>query len=57
MNDQFIENQDILKLASMRFKTVVAEVADPRHLNLNLTAEAGVQGFIVLLRPALPSID
>ena len=50
-----ISEQNILKIAAMRFKTVIAD-AD-QDVILKLTPDEGIHGFIVLLRPALPSIS
>ena len=54
MQNQIINSQDIVNINSMRFKTLVAEGND--EFNLKLTREDGIQGFIVFLRPSLPSI-
>jgi hypothetical protein len=50
-----INEFNILEIGAMRFKTIIAE-AD-QDFALNLTPEAGIQGFIVLLRLSLPSIS
>ena len=47
---------NIFKIASMRFKTVVAEAGGRRSVTLTLPTDPDVQGFIVLLQPTLPSI-
>jgi len=49
-----INHQNILEIAAMRFKTVVAEAS--QEVTLTLAPEAGIQGFIVLLQSPLPSI-
>jgi hypothetical protein len=49
-----INAQNMLEIATIRCKTIIAQ-AD-REVMLKLTPEAGIQGFIVLLQPSLPSI-
>ena len=46
--------QNILEIAALRFTTIFAE-AD-QEVTLKLPADAGGQGFIVLLQQSLPSI-
>jgi hypothetical protein len=48
---------NVVKLATMRFKTIIAEAMDSQPITLSLPADSSVQGFIVILKPALPSID
>lgn len=55
MTHETMSEQNILKIAAMRFKTVIAN-AD-QDVMLKLTPDEGIQGFIVLLRPALPTIS
>ena len=49
-----INQQSTLEIAAMQFRTVVAE-AD-QELILKLGPVAGVDGYLVLLQPSLPSI-
>lgn len=56
MNIEAQTTQNLLKLASLRFKTIVAETRENQPLTLSLPTEAGIQGFIVILQPGLPSI-
>jgi hypothetical protein len=51
------EHQNILKIASMRFRTVIAQAEDRQSITLTLPADPDVEGFIVLLQPVLPSIS
>jgi hypothetical protein len=50
-----INEPNIVEIGALRFKTIIAK-AD-QDFALKLTPEAGIQGFIVLLRPSLPSIS
>jgi hypothetical protein len=56
LTDQ-LSQPSILKLATLRLKTIVADIREHQPLNLSLPTDGDVQGFIVLLRPALPSIE
>ena len=49
-----INQQNILEIAAMRFKTIITEAS--QEVTLKLAPEPGIQGYIVLLQPALPSI-
>jgi hypothetical protein len=55
MTYETMSEQNIFRIDAMRFKTVIAD-ADQDFM-LKLTPDEGIQGFIVLLRPALPSIS
>jgi len=55
MTHETMRAQIIFRIAAMRFKTVIAD-AD-QEVILKLTPDEGILGFIVLLRPALPSIS
>jgi len=46
----------ILKIASMRFKTIITEIGSEQEITLELPIEADLHGFVILLQPALPSI-
>jgi hypothetical protein len=48
---------NVLEIAALRFKTVVAEARGDRSVTVELPVESGVQGFIVLVQPALPLIN
>ena len=54
MTPEKTTRQSILEIAALRLKTVVAE-AD-QDVTLKFKPETGVQGYIVLLQPSLPSI-
>lgn len=56
MTIEQIDQQNDFKIASMRFQTIVAEAKNSRQVTLNLDTTGGIQGFIVLLKPALPCI-
>jgi hypothetical protein len=57
MTIEQIDRQNQIKIASMHFQTIVAEDKGNRQVTLNLDTTGGIQGFIVLVRPALPCID
>jgi len=54
MTPDKINAQNMLEIATMRFKTIIAQT--DQEVMLKLTPEAGIQGFFVLLQPSLPSI-
>jgi glutaminase len=57
MTHNKLTNQNLLEIAALRFKTIVTEATDSQSVTLELPMESGVQGFIVLVQPALPSIN
>ena len=57
MNQNKFNQPDILEIASLRFKAIVAEAGGDQQVTLVLPIEAGVQGFVILLQRALPCIN
>jgi len=57
MKHDKINQPNILEIATMRFKTVVAEARANQAVTLELPVESGINGFIVFLQPPLPCIN
>ncbi len=49
MNQNKIVQPNVLEIATMRFKTVVAQVKADQAVTLELPVESGINGFIVFL--------
>ena len=56
MQSQSNNHDNLVNLASLRFKPMAVEVTEPNELTIKLKLEPGVDGFIVFLKPSLPSI-
>lgn len=51
------DNHDnFVNIASLRFKPLVVEATENGELTIKLKLEPGMDGFIVFLKPPLPSI-
>lgn len=57
MPPQTSTNDNIVNIASMRFKPLALEANETGELTITLKLEPGIHGFIVLLKPMLPSIE
>ena len=56
MQPQPNNHDNLVNIASLRFKPLAVEVTETDELTIKLKLEPGVDGFIVFLKPPLPSI-
>ena len=56
MQSQTNNHDNLVNVASLRFKPLVVEATQNDELTIKLKLEPGVDGFIVFLKPMLPSI-
>ena len=56
MKSDKLNPPNIFEIASLRFKAIVAEAGENQGVIVTVPLDAGINGLIVLLQPALPSI-
>ena len=57
MHPQTNNPENIVNIASLRLKPLVVETTQPDELTIKLKLESGIDGFIVFIKPTLPSIN
>jgi hypothetical protein len=57
MQTEQTNNPHTVKIAAMRLQTLVVEVQPHKDFTLKLKPEDGIHGFIILLKPLLPTIN
>ncbi len=57
MQPHIINPDNFVNIAAMRFQPLVLEAVENEQLTIKLKLEPGIDGFIVILKPMLPSID
>ena len=57
MHPQTNNPENIVNIASLRLKPLVVETTQLDELTIKLKLESGIDGFIVFIKPTLPSIN